>query len=285
MFKKFKKNRIPLFCSLPLTLNLLVLTILIIALPAFATIIPIEEEFVLAQQLHVDASWSAIAFTLQDETGLLDTQSTMNYQATFDISVDPAGDFFGTYSGMLTGEYLGEAWEITYNSEMSTVLAAVGVKVKTFTLTSSGKWKKGDFAGKSFTDSGTLTEKANNKADMDIEINTEGETQKIFVTARDLDKTKADGKLTLKGKITVKEKELDLTFVLDQATKKFTSLAEYGIFGVDVLKNTGTFTVVPKPQGQGFTGTTSFDVQMVPEPATILLFGLGGLGLRRRRKV
>jgi len=242
-----------------------ILSIFMGVLPTFADEIPIDEEYMLAQQIHVDASWIPIVLELPNESGL-NPQPNMSYESTYDISIDPAGDYWGTSSGMLTGEYLSETWDITYDTNLETVLA--DGKDKKFTLASSGIWKKGDYAGKLFTDTGTITEKPNNTADLDLKITTEGVPAQLSATAQGMTKNQKDGKLTLTGQITIKdkngkEKTLDLTFVLDQSTNEFTSLAEYGILGLDVAKNTGFYTVAMKPGGQGFIGTSSFHLTVL----------------------
>ena len=250
--------------------------------------IPIEEEFVVAQQLHVDSSLDAIVVQLLGD-GFFDSGAKMRYRGGYEISESSPGVFSGSYKGILSGTYLGEDWSIEYSAAMITEALAD----KVWNLDSKGTWKKGPYAGKKFTDKGKLVEKPDNKADLEIEIETEGVTQKITTTAKDLNKEKGGGKLKVSGNIEItddkgKKNKEKITIDLDQATKTFTSklTSSYLGFGVVVLENEGSYTAVST--GNRIVGDTSFDILIaqVPEPATPLLLatGFGGLVFFRRRK-
>ena len=162
-------------------------------------------------------------------------------------------------------------------------------------LTSTGEWKKGPYAAKKFKDRGRLVEKPDNKADLELEIETDGVTDKIKTSATGLDKVKGGGKLKVTGGIDVtddkgKTTRETLSIELDQATKTFTSQLKspFGFLDFVVLKNTGTFTSV-KTDG-AYHGETAFDltVTAVPEPSGnwLLLAGAlvaAGTGLGSRR--
>ncbi len=250
--------------------------------------IPIEEEFVVAQQLHVDSSLDAIVVQLLGD-GLFDSGRTLRYRGSYEIFESSPGSFTGSYKGMLSGTYLGEDWSIEYSASMITEVLAD----KVWNLDSKGTWKKGPHAGKEFKDKGKLTEKPDNKADLEIEIETDGVTQKIKTSAKDLNKEKGGGKLKVSGDVEItddkgKKHKEKLSIDLDQAKKTFTSKLSSSVlgFGVVILENSGTFTAVN--MGNRIVGDTAFDlvIAQVPEPATpfLLAGGVGGLLVSRRRK-
>ncbi|MDL5033503.1 PEP-CTERM sorting domain-containing protein [Pelomonas sp. APW6] len=251
--------------------------------------IPIPEEFVVAQQLHVDSSLDAIVMQLLG-AGLFNGGAKLHYEGRYQVTESAPGVFSGGYLGMLTRSYLGEDWAIEYSSGMATD----ALLNKVWSLDSKGTWKKGPYKGKTFKDKGKIVEKTDNTADLDIEIETEGVTPKIKTAATGLKKVKGGGKLTVEGDFTVvgpagETHEETVGIVLDQATKTFTSEVSSSVFrvGVVVLKNEGTFTVSDCAMSC-FEGGTAFDITIaqVPEPATPLLLtaGVGGmLSLRRRR--
>lgn len=250
--------------------------------------IPIEEEFVVAQQLHVDSSLDAIVIQLQ-KAGFFQSGATMHYAGSYLITESAPGIFSGSYTGMLSGTYLGEDWAFEYAAAMDTDVLAN----KVWNLDSKGKWKKGPYAGKDFKDKGKLTEKTDNTADLEIEIETDGVTQKIKTSATDLKKEKGGGKLKVSGNIDIvddagKKNTEKLSIELDQATKTFKSKLTSTVlgFGVVVLENTGSFTALQV--GNSLIGDTTFDITIaqVPEPATPLLLatGFGGFMVMRRRK-
>ncbi|HLO93759.1 MAG TPA: PEP-CTERM sorting domain-containing protein [Burkholderiaceae bacterium] len=250
--------------------------------------IPIEEEFVVAQQLHVDSSLDAIVMQLLG-AGLFDAGSTLHYEGHYEVNESAPGVFTGSYGGMLSGTYLGEDWSFEYGAAMDTDPLAN----KVWNLDSKGKWKKGPYAGKDFKDKGKLTEKTDNTADLEIEIETDGVSQKIKTTATDLKKEKGGGKLKVSGDIEItddagKKNKEKLSIELDQASKTFKSKLTSSVlgFGVVVLENEGSFTTVVN--GSNISGNTSFDITIaqVPEPATpfLLATGFGGLLCFRRRR-
>lgn len=258
--------------------------------PLFAEVIPIEEEFVVAQQLHVDASLDAVVMQLAAD-GLFQPGATFRYEGSYQIVETASGVYAGSYSGALQGAYLGEPWSTSYSGEMYTD----ALQNKIWELDSKGEWKQGPYKGKKFTDKGKLTEKPDNKADLDLEIETEGVEQKITTSASNLDKVKGGGKLTVTGSIDVtddkgKKNTETLKIVLDQAAKTFTSeLTSPGPFGIQfvVLKNEGTFTVTQTGQEQ-YVGETQFDIRVtaVSEPAAMWM-ALGAIvvlvGARKAR--
>lgn len=64
--------------------------------------IPIEEEFVVAQQLHVDSSLDAIVMQLLD-AGLFGGGSTLHYEGKYEVTETSPGLFSGSYLGRLSG--------------------------------------------------------------------------------------------------------------------------------------------------------------------------------------
>ncbi|MBB2485898.1 PEP-CTERM sorting domain-containing protein [Mitsuaria sp. WAJ17] len=250
--------------------------------------IPIEEEFVVAQQLHVDASLDTIVMQLIGD-GLFAPGAAWHYKGGYEVSETSPGVFSGSYTGVLAGSYLGEDWAFEYAAAMATD----AVLNKVWNLDSKGKWKKGPNAGKNFKDKGKLTEKTDSTADLELEIETDGVTPKAQTTASNLKKEKGGGKLKVGGNIDVtddkgKKHTEKLAIDLDQASKTFTSKLTSPVLGFDVvvLENTGSFTA--EKVGSKITGNTSFDITIaqVPEPATPLLFaaGFGGFMASRRRK-
>ncbi len=257
-------------------------------LASTAVPIPIEEEFVVAQQLHVDSSLDAIVTQLLG-AGLFDSGAKLRYRGSYEILENSPGSFTGSYKGMLSGTYLGEDWSMEYSAAMITEALAD----KVWNLDSKGTWKKGPYAGKDFKDKGKITEKPDNKADLEIEIETDGVTPKAKASAVDLKKEKGGGKLKVSGDIEItddkgKKNKEKVSIDLDQASKTFTSKLSSSFlgFGVVILENSGTFTALNV--GNRTVGDTSFDIVVakVPEPATPLLLaaGFGGALVSRRRK-
>jgi hypothetical protein len=254
-----------------------------------AAIIPIEEEFVLAQFMHVYSSWDGIVFRLLDEDeSLVDQQAIMHYSGEYSISQDLDGNPVGNYSGDLTGTYLGASWATHYEGSMT-----MASPDKKFSLISAGVWGRGPHTGKSYSDAGTVIEKENNKADISIRITTEGVDDPITITGENLDKHKdeEEKKLGLEGDVTVDDGKVmrleKLVLILDQEKKTLENMAIISMKkkGMWVsLENPwpGTFTV---PQEQE-PGRVNFDitVTIIPEPATLGLLSLGWLALLRRQK-
>lgn len=238
---------------------------------ALSDVIPIDEEFVLAQQLHVDGSWESIVLNILGNDCLYEPGATMHYDGTFQIAPDLLS---GTYSGVLSGIYLGDPWSVDYSADMSTDSVSLS---KTWNLKSKGQWAKPkDRAGRTFTDKGTLVEKSDNTADFTLEIDTDGTPTIPKTTVKGtLNKVKGAGHLTADGEIDLDllgngeaEKET-VHFDLIQDKKTFVS----AIKSKDVsLTNTGTFSVQANLDGS-LSGTTSFDLTTVPEPSTFALLG------------
>lgn len=255
-------------------------------LNAFAEVIPIEEEFVFEQQVHVDTSLDMVVISLL-RAGLVDSGATLHYQGSYDIHESTPGNFTGTSTGELSGMYLGEPWSMTYASGMSTDV----LQNKIWDLDSKGKWKKGPYSGKDFKDKGKLIEKTDNTADLELEIETDGVPDKIKTTASNVKKDKGGGKLKVSGEIEITDDKGEthkekLTIDLDQATKTFKSqlTSKYLGFGVVVLENSGSFTSVHEDKHT--YGDTSFNLTVthtVPEPSAIALVAAGlGIVLARR---
>lgn len=261
------------------------------------TPIPIEEEFVVAQQLHTDISWDIIAALVAEQPEVLNESGNLFYSGSYDINPDGASNWMGTYSGTLSGTFLGDPWSNTYGAEMITTIADDGKKTLVFTLISTGTWGSSrripkEYRGKSFTDTGTITEKPDNKADAGIKIVTPGQND-LPASVTDMTKTKdtVAKKLTVTGQVDIKGNKEDITITLDQDKKTFKSkLVSSFITEFVVLDNEGTYTVGDKPNG-GKTGETSYQMTVgitpVPEPSSLLALagGLGflGMALRRRR--
>lgn len=258
-------------------------------LKSTAVPIPIEEEFVVAQQLHVDSSLDAIVTQLLG-AGLVDFGAKLHYEGRYRVAETSPGIFSGSYGGILSGTYLGETWSVEYGAAMETDAALN----KVWNLDSKGTWKKGPYAGKNFKDKGKIIEKTDHTADLEIEIETDGVTPKIKTSATGLKKDKGGGKLKVSGDLGVvddagKTHKEKVAIELDQATKTFTSrvTSSFAGFGFVVLENEGSYTasdcLADCPVGE-----TSFDITVtqVPEPATPLLFaaGFGGFLVSRRRK-
>ncbi|CAG1004971.1 hypothetical protein METP2_03608 [Methanosarcinales archaeon] len=237
------------------------------------TPIPIEEEFVVAQQLHVDSSWDAIVIQLLQEEGLLDN-TTMHYEGTYNISQNTSGNFSGNYSGILTGMYLGEQWEIEYTSDMETVnFSQEDNKTLIWNLKSKGEWRNGTLKGKKFNDTGTLIEKSDNTAELGLKIKTDG-VENSTLKNISVKKVKKYGKLLVEGisNETIGGKKYNNSkfyINLDQEKKKFRSYLRINKSHI-LFTNGGNFTV------ENGNGSISFDLNFSFIPTTEIIDNMTG---------
>jgi hypothetical protein len=245
---------------------------------AAAAPLSVDEEFAVAQQFHADLAVNLIYAGLI-ENGIRPGASSWMYQGNFDYAV-LNGDVTGAYQGTLSGFLMGESWVSSLSA------TATSNSPPTFNLSSTGTWKRGPYAGKSYTDSGTVVVKDNGKADVDLAVKTvtkegeggeEDETVTNSASATDLDVEEKDDKTTVSGEIEVeaegKSRKLDAKIILDKKDKTFTSSITYGWF--TVTDNKGTFTVA-QLTGSTFRGTTDFSIEVTPvplPPSLLLLIG------------
>jgi len=250
---------------------------------AQASPIPILDEFLIAQQFHVDGGLDTQIATIFDLNGELDLGASMHYEGNFNfLPPDSLGNVSGSYSGILTGNYLGNPWENTYSADMIGTVDPITGDPLEFTLTSSGKW--GDSSkipvekrGKSFTDTGKIKTNDDGTATVEITITTGSEVDTGKGTFK---QKKKDNKLTVTGdyeiEVNGKKYKESLKIVLDQVEKTYASELKSAFGLVTVLENNGTFTSTTTPGGETF-GSTSFNVtlQAVPEPSTYILMTTG----------
>jgi hypothetical protein len=138
-----------------------------------AKALTIVDEFVIAQQLHVDVSWDAQVITTLDPS-ILEDSADMHYIGSFSISPNGFNTYSGQYTGTLAGTYLGAPWSTDYSALMMQQDANI-----VFTLNSKGKWPDsfkvpGDLRGKNFTDTGTIKENADGTATLTGTVDTPG---------------------------------------------------------------------------------------------------------------
>jgi hypothetical protein len=232
--------------------------------------IPLEEEFVFAQSLHVDASWEALTFLLFDDTGLFDVTGTAFYSSVFSFSEDLEGNVTGGYLGMLTGTYLG----FTVTGEYEAVLAMEALntvfelKSKIIVIDQDGNKIK------ELTDTGRLVEAADDTATVEIEVEDENGNKITIVNDADkLTKSKDDllKKLTVRGTVIVKGEPETFKLDLDQTTMTYVSLILTP--GVPAWRNKGTFAAFD----DGFTTTLHNYVGSSPgaDCAGVVWNGLG----------
>jgi hypothetical protein len=257
-----------------------------------ASPIPIDvvNSFVFAQQLHVDASWDTIVSVIAQATPpSFTTSAALHYDGTFGVALTSTGALDGSYSGSLSGMFLGDLWRDSYSATTTTVVSALADETVTLKAKSTGKWGSNsnipeEVRGKDFEDSGTI-EETKDKANIDITIKTKDAKDKT-AEAKALTRTPTK----IMGKVKVQDKMEDLTITLDREKKTFVSTLTSSAFKIVVLNNSGSFTVANAPNG-GEQGKVSFDLNVsvtpVPEPSTWLVVlsscALMGLLYRRRR--
>lgn len=252
-------------------------------------IIPIEDEVLLTMQLQADSVFDLIVETIVANSGVIDTASLMRYTGRFSIFPGPGDTFTGSYSGMLSGDYLSDLYNIQDAGTFSG-------DALTYTVTSSGEWGKDDnvpkeLRGKKFTATGTLIENKDT-LDSNVTVTTPDAENKDLKCS--LKKTTKRNTVKGKGDCVVpipdnKENKETVTIQLDTQKNTATSNLYSGppILGVTVLTNTGTFVVSEGVGGQK-SGSLSFDLTTttIPEARMTwpLLLGIALFSFMRYRR-
>lgn len=234
---------------------------------AYATPIPIEEEFIVAQQLQVDSSLDAFVLDVFRTTGLLDAGATFHYTGAFSIAQDFDGEFSGSYAGTLVGLYFGEIVMIDLSAEMETLADAASTK--TWKLKS--KEREGT---RKHRDEGTLSVVGGRKH-LEEDITIGDQTLKI---EGDLEQTKTkDQMLVSTGTISVGGEEEFVSITLKQNDKNPTFVSLIASKNV-ILQNMGDARIIRNTNGT-VEGSTDFDVSVttIPEPSSGALLATGVL--------
>jgi hypothetical protein len=244
-----------------------------------AKALTIVDEFVIAQQLHVDLSWDALVITTLDPSTLEDS-ADMHYIGSFSISPNGFNGYSGQYTGTAAGTYLGAPWSTDYSALMMQQDANI-----VFTLKSQGAWPDSfkvpkDLRGKNFTDTGTIEEKPDGAATLSGTVDTPGadEGHKTLKLNTAVKKVSSGSKTTVTGTAEVDGNTEMLTFLLDSDSKTLMSTIVSSKLGIKLtIQNTGTYIANTRDDG-GFDGLINFDMRTSTEvPGPIAGAGLPGL--------
>jgi len=236
-----------------------------------AASIPIEEEYILAMQYHVDTTLAFMRerLVLSGYTGPYVEASVSGQYNVGPVTGIP---YDGLYDQTLVWQTLEAIENTVYRARVRHLATESEYQ---FDLESEGVWASGPMKGKKIISVGTYKEFSDKSATIDLVIETQGDADPFpfsGIISGELNKIKKDGKLTATGDYYGDGTRLRIAFVLLQDSKEFTSKVSFGLSGMSA-----SFTNKGKADGSD----VKYQISNVPLPAALPLFltGLAGLGL------
>jgi hypothetical protein len=232
--------------------------------------IPLDEEYVLAMQLHADLVVGFMRERLA-AAGVSIPDATVTGRFAFD---DATPDLFdGSYFQRVVWRTVDQISDMVLSAAAGFLEAE---STLAFILTGEGVWTDGPMAGHRVTSTGVYKESSDKRGAVVIEIQTEGDEDAPIpfdgVITGTLEKVKRDGKLTATGSASTPFGDIDLRFTLDQASRTYTSNVALGAVGA--FTNQGRYA--DQDVAYAITGIAA------PSPVLLLAAAASGLLVLRR---